>query len=523
MKLTIVDLSRTETRSNFDAFDVCVVGAGAAGIYLAKRLAWHGQKVCLLEAGGMECKSPEHTGFIPSFSHDDYPGAISGRAFGVGGSTARWGGLLIPHSESDIRDSTIDLHGNAWQHIVSVIKSNTRSVLGNLGYSKDADFGGAPYLHANVKSQLQRAGLLAQAALFLPFRKKNFIGLLNSVGKSIQPITVLTNAVAKQWSVDQTVPEGTLRLASVLATSLNGKESIVSAKRFIVAAGAIESARILLEIKELPRGELLSDDIGRYLGDHLSVPIATVEGLEIAKVITMFAPRFQSSWMRSFRFLEKDANSDAPRAFTHFVFENQNPGFLLAKKVLTSFQARRVPRIGVLEGVAGAKGLLWMIHNRFIMSRLYVPPTTRTKLQLDMEQIPDAQNRVQLTKELDAYGRRKADIRWRISDADLVAMRETSARWLQKWNSTGVLASVQTSDLLADSQKPHDAYHPVGVCRMGHDETSVVDLNLKVRGTANLWCVSTGVFPTAGTANPTFSMLCLAEKLIEDLKNHPHE
>jgi choline dehydrogenase-like flavoprotein len=52
---------------------------------------------------------------------------------------------------------------------------------------------------------------------------------------------------------------------------------------------------------------------------------------------------------------------------------------------------------------------------------------------------------------------------------------------------------------------------------MGKNKESVVDENLKVWGVENLWVVSTGVLPSAGTANPTFTMLCLAERLTEQI------
>ena len=66
-------------------------------------------------------------------------------------------------------------------------------------------------------------------------------------------------------------------------------------------------------------------------------------------------------------------------------------------------------------------------------------------------------------------------------------------------------------------QSPHDAYHPVGTLRFGQDREAVVDKNLKVWGLNNLWAVSTGVLPSAGSANPTFTMLCLADKLVDEL------
>jgi choline dehydrogenase-like flavoprotein len=52
---------------------------------------------------------------------------------------------------------------------------------------------------------------------------------------------------------------------------------------------------------------------------------------------------------------------------------------------------------------------------------------------------------------------------------------------------------------------------------MGKTKESVVDENLKVYGTSNLWVVSTAVLPSAGSANPTFTVLCLADKLVENI------
>lgn len=87
---------------------------------------------------------------------------------------------------------------------------------------------------------------------------------------------------------------------------------------------------------------------------------------------------------------------------------------------------------------------------------------------------------------------------------------------LELWNK-GALTRLRTVNGLVDEVKPHDAYHPVGTCRMGEDGEAVVGRDLKVRGFANLWVASTGVLPSAGTANPTFTMLCLTQQLAEEL------
>jgi len=56
---------------------------------------------------------------------------------------------------------------------------------------------------------------------------------------------------------------------------------------------------------------------------------------------------------------------------------------------------------------------------------------------------------------------------------------------------------------------------------MDPDYGAVVGLDLRVRGVEGLSVVSTSVRPSAGTANPTFLMLCLAEQLAESLLRPP--
>ena len=76
-------------RTNVTA-DVCILGAGAAGIYLATRLSERGVSVVVLEAGDNACTDSSSIGMNANMTQDDYSGATSGRAFGLGGTTSLW-------------------------------------------------------------------------------------------------------------------------------------------------------------------------------------------------------------------------------------------------------------------------------------------------------------------------------------------------------------------------------------------------------------------------------------------------
>lgn len=514
-----VDLAASNDNAAKMVCDVCIVGAGAAGIYLAVQLAAKGLDVILIEAGNVNCGNASEVGFDAQFESGLYPGATVGRYFGIGGSTSRWGGLLIPHGQHDLRDKS-EADFSPWSHIVQTVSAKADLVLARLGWRGGVDFSGfAQQQLGGAYRSLGAAGFDVTANLFLPFRFKNLVYLLKQRSGKRSRLRVIYNAVAKSWEVQPgNAPEA--RLKNLLAVSRNGKQLEISATRFVVAAGAIESARILLELNDAASLSMIRPRAatGCFLSDHLSLSIADVAPSSLAGAISLFAPRFADGWMRSYRFIETDPPPNSPRAFLHFIFENQNPGFALAKEILCAVQGRRWPRVSASTLASGMVGLIGLGYKRYFQSVLYIPSGASTCLQLDIEQEAVRENRITLGNEKDRYGRRVARINWGIRDRDTENIRLTAQRVLNKWpgKEAGLPELLPRIDG-SDATKPHDAYHPVATCRMGEDEEAVVDKYLKVWGLANLWVVSTGVLPSAGTANPTFTMLCLAEGLVERL------
>lgn len=495
--------------------DVAIIGAGAAGIYLGRRLAIAGKNVILIEAGGDVCASNAEMGFNAGFAQSPYPGATRGRFFGLGGSTSRWGGLLFPHTTLDAHEHT-DFPPDQWPRIIDDVDRWGPIVLKRLNYPLNGDFMkfAETALHP-VSSSLLSSGLVPAASLFIPFRNRNFNTMLDGSTAKDMALRILKNAVANRWTMDESDSNST-RLAKVHAISSNGKTATVTADKFIIAAGAIESTRILLELNEcfpLPVTRT-SSAVGAYMSDHLSHSVADIRENDRNRTIRAFAPKFSKGWMRSMRFIESKPPPGSPRAFGHIIFEHASSGFNVVREVLTGLQSRRLPKLSIgdyFSGITGASALAW---GRYVRSELHIAKGTPSHLQLDIEQLPIKDNRIELGTELDRYGRRNPIIHWQASEQDLANLQTTGQRMVETWNQASVdLPRLDPQNLDWDSSRPHDTFHPVGTCRMGDDDEAVVTPDLKVWGTDNLWVTSTAVLPTAGTANPTYTLLCMAEGL----------
>ncbi len=514
-KLNWVDLRNIDKTPLCISADYCVIGGGTVGIYLGMTLALSGISVVIVEAGGLKVKSGAELGFESIHERASYRGATEGRAFGIGGSSAWWGGVLVSHDQHDVRrDLPFE---NVWRHIVGTVCKNQSYVLEALGLNGGGLIRGMDAkVNGQVKSFFANSPLSLGASVHLPFRLKNLVTMLNKRSKEIVPPKILFNAVAKKWKLSNKA-NTELNVKELSLVSDNGNTASIVAKNFIITAGAIESTRILLEIQDGDSsGQPIpsNSELGKNLSDHLSFPAACVENIDTSKIIKHFSPSFYGKLMGSSRLLNSDPEVQSPRGFAHFTFNYESRGISAVKNILKSIQSKSLPSVSVADLSGGLTDIGSLIYSRYVNSRIYIPKTASALLQVDVEQARSEKNNITLSKKLDKFGRRIPLICWEVNELDIENCKKFAHGILSGWPK-GVLALPRMKPNLdfLNFSNPYDAYHPTGTIRMGDDNRSVVDLDLKVRGYGNLWVVSTAVLPSAGTANPTFTTLCLAHRL----------
>jgi len=366
-----------------------------------------------------------------------------------------------------------------------------------------------------------------RVSTWLPFRSRNFAQEFAALLDRDDKVTVWLNASVT--SLDAAPDTGQPFLGSVTAKAKSGATLRVSAKYFVLCAGALETTRILLEHDLHSEGSITAAGapLGRYFTDHLSATCGTFRRHAAGAFNAVVGPVFRHGLMRTPRLelsFESQLRNRLPSAFAHVTFKtNGDSGFDVVRSYLRRRQGESHP-LGFSLTKSGSvlRDVAEMAYWRYGRRRLWIPRHAAVLLQVDIEQVPNAASRLYLADDRDAHGRRRLVVDWRISPEDLAAIRSVTRLTTQRWMGCGMSAAASLDAVddqaLGDFESLYDVYHPTGSVRMGASHaTSVVDRDLRLWASANCYVSSTAVFPSAGSANPGFTHLALTARLARHL------
>lgn len=284
-------------------------------------------------------------------------------------------------------------------------------------------------------------------------------------------------------------PDAT-HMEKVEARTFEGKRLTVRARRFVLASGGIENARLLLASTRVERRGVgnANDVVGRYFLEHPHLDYGgTLIGIDEEDL---------GSWWRAY----------ATRNFTG--------------PVVTRHAFCVTPRGQEREAIAGVVAVpRWL--------KVEAPPErgpVRIELLLMSEQLPNAESRVTLAEDQppDALGMPRTRLDWRVGASDLKTLT-TGVRLIAGELGARGLGLVREGSQLAADRFPHyeDVYpggHHMGTTRMSDDPSmGVVDHNCKVHGYDNFYIAGSSVFPTSGFCNPTLTIVAMTLRLAAHL------
>jgi hypothetical protein len=497
----------TNKFSNHD-YDICIIGAGAAGLYITNKLKEKKISLAIVEIGGNDFIKDEYKNFLPIFESDIYLGAIDGRNFGLGGSTQSWGGVLTPYSTYDCKKT--DPNYLTWNYIKNVVENNHDEVLKNLKISDKKYFFDE---ELNIDSHLNNNNYVNIYSKTMHPKHRNFSNFFDN-----KKVSFYKNSIIKKWIINDSK-----ELLSIdIFSTVSKKFSNIRAKNFIICAGAIESTRILHEINELTDKKIFNkdSDLGYYLGDHISCILAPLDYNKI--IIKKFSPTFSENLIRTVRLINKNKNDNLPRFFIHVVFDIKDDAFKIIRNIYKNIQKRKYLKALDVRIFKHLVSIFYYFVTRYLNKKLYIPKNTKINLQIDFEQEPSKDNYIKLSDKLDVYGRKQAIINWKVSRKDKENFNKIINFVSKTFKKDKLFKDVHINKDI-NNYNFYDAYHPVGTCSIGSNDNNVLDKNLKVKNFSNLYSISTAIFPSAGSANPTFSLLCFANKLSNNLIEKMYE
>jgi choline dehydrogenase-like flavoprotein len=508
------DLSKAGAQKQSIRADVAVIGSGLAGLIMASRLRRRGCRVVVLESGGMTQRTERHPLNEVVQGAEFYRGAEEGRVRCLGGTSTRWGGAMLPFQPSDL-----GRHTAGWDIDWLISIEDLAQQFVEIERIFDLPEG---RFEPEEQPQAASDKFSLRSAKWPTFRMRNVTHVLRrDIGDA--GLEVWLNATATKFRLDEAG-----RLSDVRALSPNGNELTVEAPCFALAAGAIESTRLLLLMDFQNDNRIFAPDgvLGRYFFDHLSAPAATIAPNDRDALVSSFGLRFEAHGMRDCRVEPTHALRSElalPGAFAHVA--TVSPGhneFTAMRSVYRAIQRNSGPPTRDIATLAYNIGpLVQLAWWRFIKRRLLPPREAIFELALVIEQLPHAENRITISPDRkDANGSPLAKIEWRIHEEDLQAFRTLQRALVEFWKvafrSIGELSPTAIEVWRNRMLESSGIYHPGGSTRMGASPSrGVVDAELRTFRIPNLYVVSTSAFPSGGSANPSFMLMALALRAAE--------
>lgn len=504
---------------------ICFIGAGIAGLLAARKIACKGHRVVVIESG-TETFDPEiHELNRIEDIRGTYTRSLTGRYRGLGGTSARWGGRMLPISRNDTDERAhVGLPG--WPFPIEDLRRYEPEIEMLFSIGPDS-------YESLVEPDVQvldpfRAGstsLTPRWAKCPSFQRCNVATILKNELRQMANIEIWLDATVCKFELDHDAG----RLKSVTATNLSGRTLTVTADQFVLTAGTIESTRLLLLLDRASekRAFRQCDALGRYFQDHLKAEVATISRHDPVRTNTLFGYRFVHATRRDLHLELSHAaqqNDAVASAFVYVAMDLENSALGDVKRLAHGLQRRELD-VAAMQRVAGNVGLLARAaYWRVVRSQLYVPKEIDLRLLACVEQLPSRSNRITLADQRDRLGVEKVLLDWQPTAADEKTFRSTVRHLDMYWKETGLdrvcpLAWTAGSNDLSTSivDRSEACAHPSGSTRMGVDPSqSVVGPDLHCHAVPNVAVVSASVFPTAGSANPTFTIMKLALWLADD-------
>jgi choline dehydrogenase-like flavoprotein len=508
--------------------DLCVIGAGAAGITLALELASSPHRVIILESGGFDFDAETQALYQGRSIGVPYGDLIIPRLRYLGGTTNHWAGECRPFEEADF-EAREGIPHTGWPigkeemdpyyaRAVEVVRLPTHD-WSLEHWSTDDSPPPLPLDSDRIVSRVVQEVEPDIRPLGESYRDEL---------RAMPNVTVLLHANVTAIKSDQS--GGTV--TSVEVATLDDNRFSVAAEAFVLATGAVENARLMLVSNDRRPDGLGNESglVGRFFLEHprflggFMVPSGAAPNLNFYEPHRVNGNLFQGFLASSKAFQLAEGLLDLQIRLELDYGDPPEDAAGFARHLMSlagdidSWQELTIP---------GAP--LPIPYLDVIREALDDPEETYVSLRGDIdaiglttriEQAPNPDSRLVLVRERDELGMHRVALDWRLSDVDKRNVQET----LELLGAEIGRAGIGRVRILHAGEPgwPDDlngGQHQMGTTRMSDDpKRGVVDRHCRVHGMSNLFVASCSVFPTPGGATPTLMLISLTIRLADRLK-----
>ena len=490
--------------------ELCVMGAGPAGLAVASEFAGTGVNVIVLESGG--ASNEEYVQLLNDGTvvGDPYAGLTATRHRQIGGTAAVWntrttggvGAKFTPLDRIDFEPrQAAALSG--WPFSLEdlepwYVKAQTLAGLGPFDYDADS------WVRPGREPLSGPADEIRSAVYQLGSRDALLAPMLRAV-RVASNVRLISHATAVRLETQSR--ESRVHRAEVRSQS--GGTWHVAARRFVLCMGAIENARILLHsagtADSLGNG---SGWVGRCFMEHprdRSLEIRSLKRGAFERLAFYDVERVNGTQVVGRLMLSEKATRTAGllNASATLLPIVRQPVRMLRQALGPIARRRRTA-----ETLLPAGGHGWSSHP---VPRAVVEGFT---VLLNLEQAPDPENRIVPGGRSDALGMPLPELHWRWRPRDEHSRQTVRSLMAEALQRCGI-GVVRQRDVPLDP----NAHHHAGTTRMSADPRhGVVDPDGCVHGVENLYVAGASTFPTAGFANPALTIVALALRLADHLR-----
>ena len=488
--------------------DVCIVGSGPAGLVIADRLGAAGRDVVVLESGATGFDAGQQSLNDGVRIGDPYAELSSVRRRQVGGTVASWntaiaGEAAAKYTPLDPIDFTgrVDAGLPAWPIDYPTLRpwyEEAQRLCGLGPYCYRAgDWQGYDATPLDSSETLTaRVYQFGYASVFTHD--------LPTAIRSKPTVQMIERATATAIDFDK-ISDCATSVKYIAAE--NGAERRVLANTIVLAAGTIENARLLLlSGYQSADGDL----VGRCFMEH-------------PRDYTMLLRPDSVEFYSSMRFFDQHSEADGTTVLGRIGLNAD----CLARHGLPQVSVTLLPQLKATPrplrlaretlrlvglrrlGDYPVGGAGWSERPEHFGHFQFV------RLLLNLEQAPSMDNRIALDASLDALGQQRTALSWRWSRTDAARLERIRTLIAEGIEAAGF----GTVEADAAVRPDPNAHHHAGTTRMSTNPADgVVDADCRLHDIENVFVAGASVFPSAGFANPTLTIVALALRLAARLQ-----